>query len=175
MDVDLSQIELAEQHLNTLKGSRKGKLSALTRKINEIRRLMEEDDPENVMKCMKTFNEIEADFKQLHNSIQKLLSEEEAKEDQIEWFEPREAHINEFQSDVNSWLCRRTIHPLMISSDIEATQQRMIRPEDSVSQAPSNTSHRTRSSTTSSVRRKAEAEHAAHSRQSMTWTWKRQN
>lgn len=145
----------AEDMLKSRIASRRGRLGACTRRINEIKALM--TDVGNVDKVNDTFEAFKGavdEFKNAHKSVQELLSEEEKENDYYDWYEPRITNLNYFMKEVETW--KREI------------AQSKVEPLDSIS----NVSHKSKSSTSigSSVSRstsvpselkKAKAEQAA--------------
>ncbi len=94
------------------------------------------------------------DFKSTHEAYKDLLSEEEAHEDECEWFEPKMAEIDFFLSSVSerlSGVCKPG------HGEFQETE---VAPKDSVSQASSRGSS-SRASSVASARIRAEAERAA--------------
>ncbi|XP_032425050.1 uncharacterized protein LOC116723928 [Xiphophorus hellerii] len=135
--------------------SRRGRLGACTRKINEIKTLMSDaGNVDAVNESVQAFKEAVDEFRNAHKLVQELLSEEEKENDYDDWFEPRITNLNYFLNDVETW-----------KKDIV---QSTIRPSDSISnvsqKSKSSSSIRSsasRSSSVSSELKKAKAEQAA--------------
>jgi hypothetical protein len=163
--------------------SRRGKLSVLTRKKNEINALLElGESNENVRKHAEVFNKYVEEFIESHNTVQNLLSNEEEKEaDNTDWFEPKIGHFREFINGINKWM-----DGVEITEEVEDEEEnndddydddaemkgvvdeghkdKAVGPEDSVSQtnkAPRKASSSSSASGASSACLKAKAERAA--------------
>lgn len=86
----------------------RAKLGVLMWKQNEMEPLMNDTsgsiDKETIkLKCGLFENAVE-EFVQLHNYIQKLMSEEEQECDQCDWFEPKMKIFKDCLSNVNRWM-----------------------------------------------------------------------
>ncbi len=92
------------------------------------------------------------DFKSLHESYQELLSEEEANQDEAEWFKPQMADFNTFLSLVFQWLSG--------VSKSDEPQEIEVAPKDSIFQV-SICESRARSFSVASASLKVEVERAA--------------
>lgn len=93
-----------EESVKELRKARKGKLGACTRKMNELKRIMEEDkDAVAVRQGFKVFQSLCEDFKNAHDAVQTVLPEKEKKIDKVEWFEPRVKPFEDFLKDVEDW------------------------------------------------------------------------
>lgn len=91
----------AEEKMNRLKNERQGKLAQLTRKTNEIDRLMQDkEDVKTVEKELNVFCQILCQFEELNAEMLLLLSDEDGKEDQINWFQPKIEHFQQFTINV---------------------------------------------------------------------------
>lgn len=120
-------------HVSKLRNARKGKLAHLTKRKNIMLELM--GDASCVQEVKENLNKFVClldDFKSLHETYQELLSEEEARQDETEWFEPKMADINAFLSSVSEWLSG-------VSKAVEP-QEMEIAPKDSISQVSSHDS-----------------------------------
>lgn len=147
MDVEISG------HAPKLRNARKGKLAHLTKRKNLMLELME--DASCVQEVKENFNKFVClldDFKSLHETYQELLSEEEARQDEVEWFKPKMADINTFLSSVSEWLSG-------VSKAVEP-QEIEVAPKDSISQISSRES-RSRAFSVASASLQVEAERAA--------------
>ncbi len=90
----------AEEKMNRLKNERQGKLAQLTRKTNEIDRLMQDkEDAKTVEMELNGFCQILCQFKEL-NAEMLLMFDEDGKEDQINWFQPKIEHFEQFMFNV---------------------------------------------------------------------------
>lgn len=137
----------AEDLLKSRISSRRGRLGACTRKINEIKALM--TDVENVDKVNDTF-----EFKNAHKPVQELLSKEETENDYYDWYEPRITNLNYFMKRVETWkreIAQSKVGPLDSISNVS-------RKSKSSTSTGSSTS---KSSSVSSELKKAKAEQAA--------------
>uniref|UniRef100_A0A3Q3EL87 PiggyBac transposable element-derived protein domain-containing protein n=1 Tax=Labrus bergylta TaxID=56723 RepID=A0A3Q3EL87_9LABR len=106
----------AEEMLKALKASRKGKLGACTRKMNEIKALQHDGGCiDDVNKGLKTFHETVAHFNDVHISVQA-----EKEEDHEDWFEPRMINFKYCVKEVEIW-------------KKEQIAQLRIEPQDSIS------------------------------------------
>ena len=126
--------------------SRRGRLGACTRKINEIKALM--TDVGNVDKVNDTFEAFKGavyEFISAHESVQELLSADKRETDYDDWYEPRRMNLDYFAREVDIW--KREI------------AQSKVGPLDSVS----NVSRKSKSSisSVSSELKKAKADQAA--------------
>ena len=73
----------AEALLKSLKATRRGKLGSCTRKMNEIKALIIDDGNVDIVEeGVETFIQAVNDLKNVHHSVQKLLSKEDREEDQ---------------------------------------------------------------------------------------------
>lgn len=142
------EISLKDAHDNLMKSimTRRGKLSVVTRKMNDTERLMLDVDVENVKLTMDEFFEALNSFNVAHNMVQSLLSEEERGYDQEDWYEPKMYHFRGFQDKILKWLHTIT--------------QEVIAPQD-VSPSPSQAASNKSSGKSSTRRIEAEAEKAA--------------
>ena len=79
-----------------LSATRKGKLGHCTRKMNEIKAMMDAGDGyENVHQYV-------AGFKMYHETVQTLLTED-VREENLNWYEPKMSNYNAFMG-VGKWL-----------------------------------------------------------------------
>lgn len=125
----------AEDMLKLRIASHRGRLEACTRRLNEIKALMTDDgNVDKVNDTFKAFKEAVDEFKNVHKSVQELLSEEK-ENDYYDWYEPRIINLNYFLKDVETW--KREI------------AQSKVGPLDSIS----NVSHKSKSSTGSKTSR----------------------
>ncbi|XP_043965633.1 uncharacterized protein LOC122827096 [Gambusia affinis] len=154
----MSDTETAPTYEDRLKVrvlSRRGRLGACTRKINEIKALMTDaGNVDAVNDSVQVFKEAVDEFNNAHKLVEELLSEEEKDNDYNDWFDPRISNLNYFLKDVEIW-----------KKDIV---QSTIRPFDSISNvsqksksSSSTRSSRSRSSSVSVELKKAKAEQAA--------------
>lgn len=94
-----------ERELFKLIATRRGKLGALTRKRNEVNKLIEAgQDKETVMKQIDLFDGSLAEFMSLQVSVQSLLKDEcEREADHVDWYEPKLLYLKKFLEGVNKW------------------------------------------------------------------------
>ena len=107
----------AEALLKSLKATRRGKLGSCTRKMNEIKALLIDDGNVDIVEeGVETFIQAVNDFKNVHHSVQKLLSKEERGEDHVDWYEPRITNFKYFEKEVKVWkseqMAQSRINPL---------------------------------------------------------------
>lgn len=139
-------------HVPKLRNARKGKLAHLTKRKNIMLELMEDAScVQEVKENLNKFMCLLDDFKSLHETYQELLSEEEARQDEAEWFKPKMADINIFLSSVSEWLS---------GASKTDEQQFEVAPKDSISQVSSRES-RSRALSVASASLQVEAERAA--------------
>ena len=107
--------------------TRRGKLSFLTRKRNEIETCIQAGESKEVVsKHMETFNHYLEKFMELQVSVQNLIvSEDEREADHTDWYEPKLINLKAFIEHTYAWM----------SDGDEAPDD--IQPEDSVSQVAS--------------------------------------
>lgn len=159
----------AEEKMNRLKNERQGKLAQLTRKTNEIDRLMQDrEDVKTVEKELNVFCQILCQFEELNAEMLLVLSDEDGK-DQINWFQPKIEHFQQFTINVKKWISTTNKGNESDEHEPQDEDDDGVKPSDSVSEvmAPH---HRRKSgsvisssvaSSTSSARVKAEAKRAA--------------
>lgn len=153
------------EKLHRLNGSRRAKLGQLTKKINELNLLKENDN--NVDKveeeCLNDFAKLFGEFNDLNKEYVDLLSEEEAIADQRNWFDPKSKVMEQFVSLTEKWITEVRKGTKQPHEDMEEEDALLgedgVRPEDSASRVSGNNS--VASSTASSTRKRAEAEKAA--------------
>ena len=143
----------AEALLKSLKGSRRGKLGSCTRKMNEIKALLVEGGNVDIVEeSVETFNQAVNDFKTVHRSVQRLLSEEEGEEDHVDWYEPRITNLQilskYLEKEVELWKS-------------EQMAQSIINPLDSISNVSQKSKGSKAQSSVSSACKRAAAEKAA--------------
>lgn len=159
-----------EEKLNRLKGERKGKLSQITRKGNDIEVLKKNRANVEIIKeeALFIFGKFYGQFKEINAALLPLLEGEDLKEDQAKWFMPRCVEIENFVKETEDWIDRVENYPEEVkNSDVNECDDD-VQPSDSVSEVISraskgrkNGSVASRSSqvsTTSSARLKLEAE-----------------
>ena len=87
---------------------------------------------------METFIQAVIDFKNVHHSVQKLLSMEEREEDHVDWYEPRITNFKYFEKEVKVWkgeqMAQSRINPLDSISNV-SLQSKGSRAQSSVSSA----------------------------------------
>ena len=87
---------------------------------------------------METFIQAVDDFKNVHHSVQKLLSKEERGEDHVDWYEPRITNFKYFEKEVKVWkgeqMAQSRINPLDSISNV-SRQSKGSRAQSSVSSA----------------------------------------
>lgn len=141
------------EHASKLKKARKGKLAQLTKRKNVMIHLMEDvSSVQEVKENLHKYTQLLEEFKSIHRAYQELLTQDEVKKDECEWFEPKIKEINTFNSSVSEWLSGAT----------KAAEPQVVEvgPKDSVSQVSSHGS-KSRASSVASARIRAEAERAA--------------
>ncbi len=120
---------------------------------NIMMELMEDNTCVQEVKAnLSKFVHLLDDFKSLHESYQELLSEEEANQDEAEWFKPQMADFNTFLSLVFQWLSG--------VSKSDEPQEIEVAPKDSIFQV-SICESRARSFSVASASLKVEVERAA--------------
>eukprot|EP00063_Salmo_salar_P065884 XP_014040719.1 PREDICTED: uncharacterized protein LOC106593859 [Salmo salar] len=146
-------LERAEDHLNSLYAARRGKLGACTRKMNEIKVLLVDGgNIETVNESLEAFDAVLNDFKNGHESVLELVTEEEQEQESMNYYQPRMRTYEHFLKEVEIW------------KKAEVEPQTLIEPHDSisnVSKTSSKTKYSKTASSVSSARLKAEAERAA--------------
>ncbi|KAL6455379.1 hypothetical protein MHYP_G00361890 [Metynnis hypsauchen] len=159
-----------EDALQRQTSARRAKLSQLTGKKNEMLELMEDDGNVDVIKnkLHTEFNQLFEDFCNINTVVKgllcQILSEDEMKNEQQSWFEPKATTFREFIKEVSAWF-------VAVAERREAsnTFNDGVSPEDSVSAISSRRSKKSRessgssrvSSVASSARLKTELEKAA--------------
>lgn len=91
--------------LKKLSASRRGKLGACTRRMNEIKALL--NDPQNVYGVTQGFENFKValnEFKACHEAVQKLLIPEIQENETIDWYEPKMEIFNGFMEEVELWI-----------------------------------------------------------------------
>lgn len=78
-----------EEKFNQLCAMCRGKLGMCTRKMNEIREAMNRGNVEAVNTGLEELNVALNDFRNIHQSVQVLLDEEERKSDKDDWYLPK--------------------------------------------------------------------------------------
>lgn len=105
---------------------------------------------------LNDFAKLYGEFNDINKEFVTLLPEEEASEDQLHWFNPKSANIEQFVHITETWIkgvregTKEDHEEEACSSEVDD-----IRPEDSASRA---SHHTVASSTVSSARRRAAAE-----------------
>lgn len=99
-----SEQQKAEAEKRALRNNRKAKLAQITRRKNIINELMKDninanEVEENVLK----YNELFDEFKAVHQDYQRLLEEDEIKDDEL-WYEPKRISIIQFRDEAAEWL-----------------------------------------------------------------------
>lgn len=139
----------AEDLLKTLLASRRGKLGACTRRLNEIKILLVEGgNVDHVNQCVGIFKQAVDEFIRLHQSVQNLLSEDEKLDDHVDWYEPRMMNFNYFLKEVETWKKEQCI-------------QLRVEPLDSISNVSKGSKSSSTSSKASSAAKIVSAEKAA--------------
>ncbi len=146
-----------EEKFNQLCATRRGKLGVCTRKINEIREAMNSGNVEAVSTGLEELNVALNDFRNVHQSVQVLLDEEERKSDNDDWYLPKIQTFETFLKEVATWK--------VVQKDLQA----VISPLDSISNVSGSKRKSSRSiasssyktTSVSSARLRAEAEKAA--------------
>ena len=138
-----------------LSATRSGKLGHCTRKMNEIKAMMDAGDcAENVRQSVAEFITMLGEFNMYHTNVQTLLTEEMKEEENLRWYEPKMADYNAFMGEAEKWL---------IGGQPELDPQTFVGPNDSVSVSKISRSKSSRSSkhSISSQLTKVAAEKAA--------------
>ncbi|KAI7814202.1 hypothetical protein IRJ41_010024 [Triplophysa rosa] len=162
--IKLTAKALAER-LDSLQGLRKTKLNKAHKIIETIKTLMHNDREyvSEVQKVFENFNELCLQAREAHDSLLKLLPDEECEKHDI-WFKAKLIAINEFREYVNVWLSESVSCQIITDNAYDVNVNDDVVPEDSVSNvvtACSRHSSKGGSSSTSSARVHAEAERAA--------------
>lgn len=118
-----------------------------TRKMNEIREAMDSGNVEAVNKGLEELNVVLNDFRNVHQSVQVLLDEEERKSDKDDWYLPKIQIFETFLKEVATWK--------VVQKDLQS----VISPSDSISNVSG--SKRKSSCSIASSSSRAEAENAA--------------
>ena len=140
------------QSLSQLRKIRKVRLSACTRKMNDLKYMIAtNENAENMQNGYEIFERLCDEFRAAHRSLQSVLSENERETDRVEWYEPRLKPFEEFQESLYNMLAQTR-------AEAESAQLH-IDPQDSISNV--NSKAGTKISTVSSAHRKAMAERAA--------------
>ena len=151
---EMSSKEMGSAY-KALSATRKGKLSHCTRKMNEIKQMMDEGvDADSVRQGVADFLKVLDEFKKHHVTVQILLSEEEKNEENVNWYEPKMDDYNAFMGEVDQWFKRGQHEP---------DPQSMVEIFDSVSvsRVSATGSRGSKASSIASERMKAAADKAA--------------
>ncbi len=162
----------AEEKMNRLKNERQGKLAQLTRKTNEIDRLMADNvDAKTVEMELNVFSQILCQFKELNAEMLLMLADEDGKKDQFNWFQPKIEHFEQFMFNVKKWISTTNKGNGSYEHEPQDEDDDGIKPSDSVSELMTCRDRRKSesvtnsvssvASSTSSARVKAEAKRAA--------------
>ena len=156
---------LPEENLNEaarLRSSRSGKLSHLTRRMNIVNTLMNDETSFNEVKSnMVMFNNMLEEYKSLHDSYQEMLEEEDRNEDTKSWYAPRLEPITTFLANVTRWIdsIENRLHEVTVSyTGLENSPDISVRPTEEDRLSLRSTSS---VSSTTSVRICAEADREA--------------
>ncbi len=134
---------MGDQNVKTFGALRRGKLGSCTRKMNDIRVLMDANESIGTVKeRLKEYKRALNDFINANELLQNLLSEDVKEMERIDWFEPRMATFNDFLHEVDAWMSA--------CSD----PQLSVQPEDSISNV-SKDSRKSKSDNGSKVSSKA--------------------
>lgn len=102
--------------------SRRGRLGACTRKINEIKGLMTDvGNIDEVNVLFEVFKEAVEEFEKAHQMVQEFLSKEEKENDYSDWYEPRITNLNYSIKDIEAWkreIAQSKIGPLDTISNV---------------------------------------------------------
>lgn len=91
-------------NLKSLSASRRGKLGSCTRKMNEIRALVDANEHvETVKEGLDEFKRALNDFKKAHEYVQNLLQEDVKEMERVDWYEPKMVTFNDFLHEVDVW------------------------------------------------------------------------
>lgn len=130
-----------EERLHRLNGLRRAKLGQLTKKVNELKRLKENDS--NVDKVeeeiLNDFAKLYGEFNDINKEFVTLLPEEEASEDQQHWFNPKSANIEQFVRITEKWIKGVREGTKEDHEEEACSSEDDIRPEDSASRASNHT------------------------------------
>ena len=91
------------EHVKQIRKVRKGRLTACTRKMNDLKRMMQEEDVNAVHQHLVVFQTLVGAFKSAHEAVLNVLTEEEKETDTAEWYEPRVKPFQEFLHVVGDW------------------------------------------------------------------------
>ena len=101
--MDGTQSAEMDEHIKELRKVRKGKLATCKRKMNEIKRTMQEKDIDAVKQHFVIFQSLCEEFKNAHDAVQNVLAEEEKEKDKAEWYEPRMEPFQDFLVEEQDW------------------------------------------------------------------------
>lgn len=151
-----------EQKLERLQNDRKAKLNNASKLRERIKELMQISDKEGVQCALGALVDLCDDAKCVNDSLLVILPEGEKEKHGI-WFKAKMICNDEFRSQVNRWLY---VFPSLKGKNVVRNDEcgDSIRPEDSVSDAPSKQSSRRSSrsgKSTNSARILESAERAA--------------
>lgn len=106
---------------------------------------------QEVKENLHKYAQLLEEFKSIHRAYQELLTKNEVKKEECEWFAPKIKEINTFNFSVSEWLsgAKKTAEPQVVEAG----------PKDSVSQVSSHGS-KSKASSVASARIRAEAERA---------------
>ncbi|XP_013856443.1 uncharacterized protein LOC106512353 [Austrofundulus limnaeus] len=119
---DTSETAAVTELLKERIASRRGRLGACTRKINEIKALMTDvRNIDEVNGMFEVFKEAVEEFGKAHLLVQEFLSKEEKENDFSDWYEPRITNLSYFIKDVEAWkreIAQSKIGPLDSISNV---------------------------------------------------------
>ena len=164
-----------EERLQRFLTLRKRELATLNSQIKKIETLMCDADTQNAesvhLKMESDFAQSLNEFNKLNSEVCCLLSEEERRLDQSNWYEPKMDQITGFMKETKRWLAKE--HDSTEKENLDEHEQVIneedaVLPSDSVSQigasnvakAHSHVSNTSNASRVSSTRARQEAEHA---------------
>ena len=173
------------EHVKQIRKVRKGRLTACTRKMNDLKRMMQEEDVNAVHQHLVVFQTLVGAFKSAHEAVLNVLTEEEKETDTAEWYEPRVKPFQEFLHVVGDWEASMGPQSELEQQELPAVEneeygdsvaaleqqedeleppeldlQNLINPNDSISNVGKSKSS-SKSSSVTSAHRKALADQAA--------------
>ena len=97
-------LERAEEQFNSLYAARRGKLGVCTHKMNEIKViLIDGGNIETVNEGLEAFDAVINDFKNAHESVLELVTEEEQEYESINYYQTRMRTYEHFLKEVEIW------------------------------------------------------------------------
>ena len=101
-----------EPSFQSLSATRRGKLGHCTRRMNELKKMMNENADVTVVKSeLNAFKLIIGDFTVCHESAQALLSDEMKESENLDWYEPKMETFRTFITDTEAWVAQHEVAP----------------------------------------------------------------